>query len=461
MLRKRQAHLAKKGQTFYVRFYDYNNSRVKKSLRTKSEDEAQDIVNELNKFITLELSAQQALKTDISDFTYELYYGQKLLKPLSAKTKKLLSEFPDIEIEDENINKLVDQILKMGKELTTAEEKISTLEATKTELENYKQLYLSLANSLEGKRELAFSSSPTCSDALVKYETDLSREISKKDVSTHINKIKDFFDNFSLYNEKISQTTTAMLTEYLDEESDEFNEPNRRFNRVWKYFSRFYNYASRTWEIDNIAARVKKRKNEQRGDIHWHTVEEIQIVLNDLDTYWKALIGTLGFAGTSAHELRGLKKKDFYKGDDGDYYLRVQANEVRTLKNTKRARSIHVNPKHLLPLLLEHQKHLGNSDLLFPNILVAGNKPWPPTTLSVQLNGRKESKSKNRDNSTQAIEGKLPSDMSALSLRRAYGSNMLRSGKTASEVAAAMGNSSRMIEDHYARLLAKEIKSDF
>ncbi|EDM29124.1 hypothetical protein LNTAR_14947 [Lentisphaera araneosa HTCC2155] len=454
MTRKRTAHIEKKGKTYYARFYNYLDQRVKKSLKTKSADTAQQVVAELDKFISLQLTALQAQKTDISDLVYELYYGEKLLKPLSAKTKKLLSEFPDIDIADKDIHKLADQILKLGEELSTHEEKITLLEKENAELIKFKEKYFSLSNSVEGKISLSYQNSPTCRDALVIYEQDLSREIAKKDVSTHINKLNDFFKHHDLLDNKLSVVTPVYLTEYLDDESDSFKEPNRRFNRVWKYFSRFFNYASRTWEIDNIAARVKKRKNEQRGDIHWHPIEEIEAVLIKQDTYWQALIGTLGFAGCSAHEMRGLKRDDFYKGSDGDYYLRVQANEIRTLKNAKRARSIHVNPNHLLPLLLSHVKELATGDLLFPS-RVTGSPHWQAGSLSVYLNGR------NARGPTAAVIGVLPAEMTALSLRRAYGSNMLRSGKTASEVAAAMGNSSRMVEDHYARLLAVEVKSDF
>ena len=284
------------------------------------------------------------------------------------------------------------------------------------------------------------------------YEKPLSREIAIKDVSTHLNKLNAFCEYHHLTNDKLSSITAVQITDYLDYESEDYNEPNRRFNRTWKYFSRFFNYASRTWEIDNVAARVKKRKNEQRGDIHWHTADEILQTIAPLDNYWKALVGTLGFAGCSAHEMRGLKLQDFYE-NKGEYFLRVQPNEIRTLKNTKRSRSVHVHKKYLLPLLQEHIKSLSG-DLLFPS-RVAGSPYWLPSTLSIHLNGKKAQRA------AKAIIGVLPLDMSALSLRRAYGSNMLRSGKTASEVAAAMGNSSRMVEDHYARLLGKEIKADY
>jgi integrase len=43
------------------------------------------------------------------------------------------------------------------------------------------------------------------------------------------------------------------------------------------------------------------------------------------------------------------------------------------------------------------------------------------------------------------------------SLRRTFGSFLLRSGASVHEVSAAMGNSAEVVEEHYARILGSEV----
>jgi len=57
--------------------------------------------------------------------------------------------------------------------------------------------------------------------------------------------------------------------------------------------------------------------------------------------------------------------------------------------------------------------------------------------------------------------GLLPRGMTAKSLRRTFGSLLLRSGKTTAEVAAAMGNTEDVVREHYARILGCEVDVDF
>jgi len=55
----------------------------------------------------------------------------------------------------------------------------------------------------------------------------------------------------------------------------------------------------------------------------------------------------------------------------------------------------------------------------------------------------------------------LPPGMTAKSLRRTSGSLLLRSGKSPSEVAATMGNTVAMVQEHYARIIGAEVEVDF
>ena len=60
-----------------------------------------------------------------------------------------------------------------------------------------------------------------------------------------------------------------------------------------------------------------------------------------------------------------------------------------------------------------------------------------------------------------ATPGLLPKGMNAKSLRRTFGSLLLRAGKSTAEVAAAMGNTEEIVRRHYARLLGSEVDVDF
>ena len=66
-----------------------------------------------------------------------------------------------------------------------------------------------------------------------------------------------------------------------------------------------------------------------------------------------------------------------------------------------------------------------------------------------------------KDTMSKQILKILPPGITCLTLRRTFGSLLLRSGKSVSEVAAAMGNSATMVEKHYARILGHEVDTNF
>lgn len=59
------------------------------------------------------------------------------------------------------------------------------------------------------------------------------------------------------------------------------------------------------------------------------------------------------------------------------------------------------------------------------------------------------------------IKGPLPKHITCLTLRRTFGSLLLRSGKTYTEIAAAMGNTPEVARKHYAKLEGCEVEIDF
>jgi len=127
---------------------------------------------------------------------------------------------------------------------------------------------------------------------------------------------------------------------------------------------------------------------------------------------------------------------------------------------------VDLHPRLLLPLLREHvaAKRCG-ANTCSPSRPIPGAASGPSRAatanagrckpFSTRLRGHKGGKQRPP---THAI---LPPGMNAKSLRRTFGSLLLRSGKSTAEVAAAMGNTEDVVRQHYARILGGEVDVDF
>ena len=83
---------------------------------------------------------------------------------------------------------------------------------------------------------------------------------------------------------------------------------------------------------------------------------------------------------------------------------------------------------------------------------------WIVSTLSTALRGHAGGSDLKRRPPAPAL---LPVGMNAKSLRRTFGSLLIRSGKSSAQVAAAMGNTEDVVREHYARILGCEVDVDF
>ena len=220
---------------------------------------------------------------------------------------------------------------------------------------------------------------------------------------------------------------------------------------------------------------VKKGEiRRERGDIVWHSLEEVEAVLAALpDDYWRALVATLAYAGLQLAELIWLRVADVDLDGANQIWVTTVADpddaKIRhLLKTDHRRRAVNIHTKHLGPRL----KTFKDAGLCGQHFFFAmpgametrGRKSggagerWLESTLSTVLRGHKGGKDQKR---RKAKAGLLPAGMNAKSLRRTFGSLLLRSGKSYAEVAAAMGNTADVVAEHYARLKSHETKIDF
>lgn len=309
------------------------------------------------------------------------------------------------------------------------------LDAARRELEQergYRDRYRALARSVEGKRVLALQNSPRLRDCQAAYFADVAKLARKG--SAH----KTWFKAFSAHltpGKLLAEITPAEIAAFIDADAEGKGELIRR-QKTRAMISRFFSWAAIAHQLPNPMEQVATTRQQAARDIQWHSLAEIEAALACLPNYWRALIGCMAYAGLSAHEVRGLRSADLIE-IRGRHFVRVTPNDGRGLKNHKRQRNVEISTR-LSPLL---DVHRPGDAYLFEG--PDGRGAWRADQLSRELSTR------------------LPKGMDALSLRRSFGSLLIRSGKSAEEVAAAMGNSAEMVARHYGRILGGEVKIDF
>ncbi len=403
MARPKKVSLHFKGKTWYARFYNESGERKFSSLQTDNERDAETFKNQI---ISLQIN-KDAL---CSDRVYEIFFGKK-------------RTFIPKEIKSTN---------DPGYEIVRLQKKVEILEKEVERLKPFEDLCRAYENSEKKWLLNNYESCPSATESKEEFLKTISH-LSRGSISEHKRIIEAFIKNAEDRN--ISAYTSSDIEKYLLDNSHDHKSPGARFNRLRVYLVKFFNWTSEKYSFLNPILKVKKLKETQKEDIHWHEIEEvIEVIENEEEVYWKRIIATYLYTGMSSHELRGVRKIDV---DSKSIY--VTPHNERTLKTNNRKRKINIS-SILKPYITAQMKTSGK--YLFPPT-IGHLELWHEDTLSRELNWR------------------LKDDMSALSLRRTFGSLLLRSGKTSSEVAAVMGNSEEMIRRHYARLLSSEIDINF
>jgi len=438
MARKREVSLFPRGKKKWISFFDVNGDFTRKSLNTSDEKTGGTYKLEMERLIALALPYGDVKLASIDPFIYEMYYKDEFLYFSSEKDA--------IEIDDRQEK----TIMNLSNKLRISEQASIDPVSGKT----WKEKYEILAASIDAQRIQAADRLPETSKVLEHYAESV-KDLHKGGVN-YINLITKFltFIEFD-HSKKISSITSFQIIQYLQKDIEGNRDKNKRWNKTRISFTKFFNWSCSQWGFLNPVDTIAAKSGKAQEDIVWHSLKEIEDTIKKKDDYWSSIIGLMAFAGLSAHELRGLKTSDIYI-DKEVYKVRISPNEYRSLKSANRKRSVILHTAHLLPILKNYLSSKISSDVLFLPRVATKKDIWSTDTFSRHLCGAY----KDDDDRTTVI-GVLPSGMNALSLRRTFGSLLIRSGKTEVEVAAAMGNSPEMVRKHYARILGDEVTMDF
>lgn len=405
-------------QSYVCTYAAPGGKRVTRGLGTQIKSEALSICMELEKLSEVGATEDDSLIASlISPSAWRIWFGKE--PPESA-----------VGLMGKDLVQLQTQVRGLNTSLIEARNEVARLLPIEA-------AYKELCRSIEGQRILAAKRSPSLADVRESYFEDLAQ--LARGGSFH----RTWFDRFSASlgaSRKVAEISPGQVADFLRRDAAEHTDPHRA-KRMRTIISRFFSWARIHHGIISPLDQVPSAKVQAERDIQWHSLEEVEAVLAPLDSYWRAMIACMAFAGLSAHEVRGLRRGDLVESR-GAWSLRITPTNDRGLKTAKRRRSVPVS-KRLAPILQAHLATLpADAEILFPPLIGHG-EIWNANTFTREL-GRI-----------------LPDGMDALSLRRTFGSLLIRSGKSAEEVSGVMGNSAAIVTRHYGRILGGEVEIDF
>ena len=349
----------------------------------------------------------------------------------------------------------------------------------KRELDREREQRVDLERSALGRAVKAGQNMPALDEALALFEQHMLTSTSVRNAKTVVGVARAFTKQLAADGKKLTEVTLDDLARFLDlqvAKGTSGKQVSRR-DALRRRLGRFINWGAQRYEYPSpmqlVRAVSKVDLDREKGDIHWHTMEQVDAAIAQLpDDYWKALVGTLAFAGLQLAELCWLRTADVELESSAPklWITTVQDPEVpevtHLLKTGHRRRSVRIHSRCLLPLLREFvAKGYAGKFYFFALPPQSRRRPrakspgcherWLTNTLSIVLRGHHGGKGH------LPKAGLLPAGMTAKSLRRTFGSLLLRSGKSCGEVAAAMGNTEDVVRNFYARIHGGEVEIDF
>lgn len=403
------------GKVWNIRFNNLYGKVTRKSLKTKIESEALSMKKQIE-WLAIDPDCKL-----VTNSAYELFFGQPKANIDSTEN--------DLKVADEEND--ADELLEYK-----AQEYIRIIADLRQKLATalpFETMYKTMIKTREGKLLLSADTLPTVREALAEYKILLSHI---KYTSVAVNFVTRFFETPESggFDRKIDFVTAIEIQRYLSRESD----TAQSWHRKRQFFTQFYNRIEKIYVFENPMPSVMDKKPEHKPDIHFHKLAQVNKFLKGLKTdYEKALFSTLFFTGVTASEFRGLRVCDYFE-IDGQWVIRVTPTDFRSIKRAKRRRNINVG-KRLKEALDTYLKGHKGGTVLFPRL--SDGKHYTKRSFTYY---------------TAAI---FPADMNCMSTRRTYGSLLIRQGVSGTEVAATMGNSLLMVDQHYGRIKAQEVKA--
>ena len=482
----------KKGKRFFAAtFHVAAGRRVNRSLGTADAKAAQRICDGLVDLWTSGCvsPADAPIGTDAD--AYRLYFERdchegKEVTGLYEATEESIAE-SRIHREAERYPEYFDQVCLWLREIATFRKEnarqrgeISSLKALLAEAN---ERLTELERSVLGRAVRAGQRVPSLPHALVLFARHMRANTTRANARQVCGVAWDFakwLRDGKRTRKNLAEVTADDVGRYLDARASGEKKAAGR-DALRRRVGRCLNWSAERWEYPSQMKGVRAVKKidleRERGEIHWHQVDEVEAaVVAQENDYWKALVACLAYAGLQLAELVWLRRDDLSIAKGGRraklWVSTVEDPSVpdvrHVLKTGHRRRLVDVHPKYLLPRLRKHLRALPSGPWLFPvpegvrrrrrekNRGDPGR--WIVGSLSIVLRGHRGGSSQEI---RKASPGKLPAGMTAKSLRRTFGSLLIRSGKSEAEVAAAMGNTPEVVRRHYARILGCEVDVDF
>lgn len=497
----RVSPILRDGKTFYVAmFRNARGERLCRGLGTDNYNKAQTSCGVLADLWTQGIKSIADVPATIAldELTTRLYFGENhgvvgdIPTDIESARKirdEIKAQFPKVPAE------ILQQIYFIAADrarLRVENENQRAVIATfKRDLEVEKQHRMSLEKSILGRAAVAGARVPLIDKALIDYDLSLKTQVSEETRKQLVSVAKKFRATLTPDRTTLIDITVEDVEKFIDAHVGNTDQTKQATSRdaIRRRVGRLINWAAERWEYPSQMQRVrtvdKQDIERERGDIHWHSLDAVKAALIGLpDDYWRCMAGTLAYAGLQLSELVWLRPQDvtIRTGRASLWVTTVEDPEdpgaKHLLKTGNRRREVNLHPKLLLPLIKEQMKQ-ATSACLFPMPSTHYSKDadgkwktkkmrrwkrrktrgvterWIVSTLGTMLRGDPGGKNKS------AVSGFLPDGMSAKSLRRTFGSLLLRSGKSTAEVATAMGNTEAVVRTHYARLLGCEVDVDF